>query len=172
MYKYSYKVNKQRHTRQIKRQSIRQLIISHDHSSDENSINDIDDQSFQFQHQQQQCDQKDLSTTINNTCISSTPDIDYIDEESDWINEDKNEHDELPLYKGSSISITKTVRMITEFYLSINLDKEKVNKLLRLLKSLLPKPNMLPSTWNRMHKLLHHTSYTLTSFLCDNCYSS
>jgi hypothetical protein len=172
MYKYSYKVNQRRYTRQKKRQCIHHLITSHDHASDKNSISGINEQSSRFQHQEQQCYEKDLSTTINNDYISPAPDIDYINEEADWISEDENEKDDRPLYKGSSISITKAVRLITEFYLSINLDKEKVNKLLRLLKSLLPKPNVLPSIWIRMHKFLHRVPCASISFLCNNCYSS
>ncbi|CAF4070719.1 unnamed protein product, partial [Rotaria sp. Silwood1] len=50
--------------------------------------------------------------------------------------------------------------------------KDKVNRLLHLIKGLLPKPNLLPKTLTRMTKALKHVSSTSTSWLRSDCYQS
>ena len=90
--------------------------------------------------------------SISNQYVSFTSSIDRLNDDINWTNEEEYEDDKRPLYNGSSITVTNAIRRITNFYLNINLDKQKVNALLRLIKSLLPKPNLLSSTLKRMNK--------------------
>lgn len=113
---------------------------------------------------------------INKVSVSSSSCLNQNNDDVDWISEDENEddyeNDKRPLYNGSSITVTKAIHRIMDFYLNINLDKEKVNSLLRLIKNLLPKPNILPSTLKSVNKSFHHLSSTSTTLLCSDCYQS
>ncbi|CAF3575551.1 unnamed protein product [Rotaria socialis] len=111
-------------------------------------------------------------TIINNNFVSFPSCINHLDEDTDWASEDEYEQDKRSLYSGFPLSVTKAVHLITNFYLDINWDKQKVNGLLRLIKRLLPKPNLLPSTLKRVNKLLHLAPLTTTTLLCSDCYQS
>ncbi|CAF1508484.1 unnamed protein product [Rotaria sordida] len=127
---------------------------------------------LQARDDEQQLREERSPMAINNDNISFSSCTHYIDDDIDWNNEDEYEDDTRPLYNGSSITVTNAVYRITNFYLNINLDKEKVNGFLRLIKHLFPKPNLLPSTLKRMNKLLHHVPSTSTTLLCSDCYHS
>ncbi|CAF1433030.1 unnamed protein product [Rotaria sordida] len=176
MYRFSYKVNQKRRIRQIKRQSVRHIIAPDNNSSDDNFSDDNNEQLLQARDDEQQLREERSPMAINNDSIAYPSCPNYIDDDIDWINEDESEDeyedDTRPLYNGSSITVTNAIHRITNFYLNINLDKQKVNGLLRLIKHLLPKPNLLPSTLKRMNKLLHHVSSTSTTLLCSDCYHS
>ena len=105
--------------------------------------------------------------------MSSTSHNVYAEDDNKWDDDDDEyEDDALLLYTGSSITVSNAIRLISKFYLGINLDKQKINGLLRLIESLLPKPNPLPSTWKTMNKALRNFSPSLTTYLCANCYES
>jgi hypothetical protein len=168
MSRFSYKVNKQRHTRDIRRHSIRQLIAPSNNSFDGNSSTDNEEQLFQKPYQQEYVKVK--SSTAADVDHVSTPSYTNSDDDSGWISDNEYEDDTRPLYNGSSMTISNAIQLINEFNLNVNLDKQKINKLLRLIKSLLPSPNLLPSTWKSINKSLQHVSSTSTTFLCTDCY--
>ncbi|CAF1569579.1 unnamed protein product, partial [Rotaria magnacalcarata] len=184
MYRFSYKVNQRRRIRQIKRQSARYLIASDNNSSDDNCSDDNNEQLLQVHGERQELHEEISPMVINNEYVSFSSCVNDNDDDIDRINEDEyeddididqineDEYDERPLYHGSSITVTNAVHRISNFYLKINLDKQKVNSLLRLIKHILPKPNLLPSTLKSMNKSLHHVSSTSTSLLCSDCYHS
>jgi hypothetical protein len=169
MYRFSYQVNKRRRTRAIKRQSVRHLIASYNNSSNDSSNDENEEQSSSQSHQKQHFEERS-SKTMNDDHGSLPLCANYIDDDVDWISDAEYENDTRPLYSGSSVTVSTAIRLINDYYLNINLDKQKLNGLLRLIKSLLPKPNLLPSTWNRMNKSLHHLSLSSTTFLCGDCY--
>ena len=70
------------------------------------------------------------------------------------------------------MALSTALRLINDFYLNNNLDKQTINSLLKLIKSLLPKGNLLPSTWKSMNKLLNYTPSTSTTFPSGDCYES
>ena len=96
----------------------------------------------------------------------------YGDNETECVSEDDYDFDGRPLYNGSSITVNHAIHQISDFYLNANLDKHKVNGLLRLIKHLLPKPNFLPSAWKGVQKSFHRVTSTSLNLLCDNCYHS
>ncbi|CAF1185336.1 unnamed protein product [Rotaria magnacalcarata] len=182
--RFSRKVNKKRLHREIKRRSVRQCIARHRSLSNENS-----DDNCNGGNQQQQniyINKIDSSYDEKNSdnYILPVPSNVYVendnersgDVDDDQWNDDENDHeyedDSRLLYDGSKITVSNTIRLIRKFYLNINLDKQKINSLLRLIKSLLPKPNLLPCTLKTMNKKLRNFSPSLTTYLCTNCYET
>ena len=176
MHPFSYKVNKRRHARCSQRRSLQTLIISNESTSDE----DQDVCSMQIEdtvsdeEREQPNERFDGSTAIpeNFQTISHSSNNDPSADESDWISDDGYQGDSRPLHHGSAITLTNAIHLIVNFYLSANLDKEKVNSLLRLIKSLLPRPNRLPTSWKSMAKAVACHSTSSAYFLCSDCYQS
>jgi hypothetical protein len=135
----------------------------------DDSSNDDSDLSL-LQRQQEDSEVK-IDNTIDYNHVPSSSYTGYIKEDVEWISEDEDEYEEdaRPLYNGSSITLSSAVRFISAYYLNASLDKQKINSLLRLIKSLLPKPNILPSTWKSMNKALGHDLPNLITFLCCDC---
>ncbi|CAF3017892.1 unnamed protein product [Rotaria sp. Silwood2] len=172
MYRFSYKVNQRRCIRRIKRQSIHKIIVPNSESSDNSYFSESQEDLLETHYQEQQPYEQTSLMSISNEYDSFVTSIDHLDDDFNWISEEEYEDDKRPLCNGSSITVTNAVHRITNFYLNINLDKHKVNGLLRLIKSLLPKPNLLPSTLKSMNKVLQYCSSTSTVLLCSDCYQS
>ncbi|CAF4922950.1 unnamed protein product [Rotaria sp. Silwood1] len=164
MYRFSYKVNQRRLSRKLKRQSVGHIIVSDNDSSDENYVGDNGEQLELHSFEETSF----LAVNIHDISFSSR--INNVDDEINWESDEEYEGDQRPLYNGSSITVINAVHRITNFYLNNNLDKQKVNSLLRLIKHLLPKPNLLPSTLKRIKKFLNHVPPTSTKLLCSDCY--
>ena len=77
--------------------------------------------------------------SIRNRYGSFEISVDHLDDDINRINEEEYEDGKRPLYNGCSIIVTNAIRRITNFYLSIHLDKQKVNASLRLMTLLLTK---------------------------------
>ena len=172
MYRFSYKVKQRRRVRQLKHHSVRQIVVPDNDSSHNNYSNESDEELLEIQYQQQQPYEETFHMSIDNQYDSFTSSIDHLNDDISWTSEEEYEDDKRPLYNGSSITVTNAIRRITNFYLNINLDKQKVNGLLRLIKSLLPKPNLLPSTLKRMNKALHYVPSSSSTLLCSDCFRS
>ena len=157
--------------RQLRRQSVRQIIVPDNDSSSNNYSNQSNDELIETGHQEQQSYVETSYVSINVQYESFETNIDYLNDDINWISEEEYEYDKRSLYHGSSITVTNAIYRITNFYSSFNLDKQKVNALLRLIKSLVPKPNLLPSTLKHMNKAaVHCFPSTSTSLLCADCY--
>jgi hypothetical protein len=112
MYRFPYKVNKRRRTREVKRQSTRHLIAPCNYSSDDNLSNYNDEQPSQVQQQQQQHIVQRLFRTTEVDHVSFSTRINYIDEDVNWINENDYEDDMRPLYDDSSITVRGQTHVI------------------------------------------------------------
>ena len=175
MYRFSYKVNKRRRNRELKRQSIYQLIAPHHSPFNDNSGDDKNEHCLQEQNIEQEKLESTFDKKNDDNYMSSTSHNVYVEDDTEWDDDDDDdeyEDDARLLYTGSSTTVSNAIRLISKFYLGINLDKQKINGLLRLIKSLLPKPNLLSSTWKTMNKALRNFSPSLTTYLCTNCYES
>lgn len=115
--------------------------------------------------------------------LAETP----LDEAFDYINQNctevsDTEDDELeenfcnslsnstPIFESSQISIFETVTSLFNFATKANLSKFTIDQLLRLVKSLLPIPNSLPTTHQGMMKVLGSAGEFETKYHCVNCY--
>ncbi|CAF3566226.1 unnamed protein product [Rotaria socialis] len=74
-----------------------------------------------------------------------------------------------PLFNGSSITVKKAVHQLCSFFTDFNINKSTVVNLLRIIKTLLPKPNQLPTSWKGIMKVLGRASTSRTTFLCSSC---
>ncbi|CAF4754280.1 unnamed protein product, partial [Rotaria sp. Silwood2] len=57
-----------------------------------------------------------------------------------------------------------------DFVMEANLDKSTTTKLFKLVKNLLPKPNILPTTNTQILKVLERVSLFRSKFYCNGCY--
>ncbi|CAF3309453.1 unnamed protein product [Rotaria sp. Silwood2] len=131
MYRFSYKVNQRRCIRRIKRQSVHKIIVPDSESSDNSHFSESKEDLLETHHQEQQPYEQISHMSISNEYDSFETSVDHLDDDINWISEEEYEDDKRPLYNGSSITVTNAVHRITNFYLNINLDKHKVNGLLR-----------------------------------------
>ncbi|CAF1333588.1 unnamed protein product [Rotaria sp. Silwood1] len=75
----------------------------------------------------------------------------------------------LPLYERTSITINKAVKSILNFCVDSNLDKLKLISLMHLIKSLLPVPNHLPTTFHQILKTQGKKPSSTTKLYCNKC---
>ncbi|CAF3816566.1 unnamed protein product [Rotaria sp. Silwood1] len=74
-----------------------------------------------------------------------------------------------PLYRQSIITTGEAVRKLMTFCIKSNFDKQKVVTMMRLIKSILPTPNKLPTTFKQILKIFGKTPSFVTKFYCNNC---
>ena len=104
-----------------------------------------------------------------------------VEEDSSWTT---NEHalanqkpskeeeptDESPsVYLHSSYTVNQVINYVLQFILDVHLDKRRTDQLLRMIKSIIPCPNKLPSRLSKVLKLLGHCSTFSTKYLCLHC---
>ena len=75
----------------------------------------------------------------------------------------------LPLFVNSTFTTNQATVLLMEFTISAHLDKQRTDKLLRMVKALLPRPNNLPKRHSKV--LEHFGTSTLfsTRYLCLHC---
>jgi hypothetical protein len=111
MYRLSYKVNKRRRTREVKRQSTRHLIAPCNYSSHDSLSDYNNEQPPQVQQQQQQDTVARLFKATEVDHVSFSTRINYIDEDVNWTSENDYEDDMRPLYNGSSVTVSNSIRL-------------------------------------------------------------
>ena len=173
MLHYKSKVIRRRERRQKQREAIRNIILNHLISEDS------DDNISTY------------STTFNNNMSSSRPPSpepsftaqDYYDNDSPvrnpymldegdlWTDDPpKSMNDEsLPLYKNARISVNSAITSLINFVTEHYLDKSAVTRLFKLIKSLLPTPNILPTTHKKILKSFGKVSLYNSKFYCNGC---
>ncbi|CAF3003505.1 unnamed protein product [Rotaria sp. Silwood2] len=75
-----------------------------------------------------------------------------------------------PLYNNARISVKNATYQLMDFVMEANLDKSTTTKLFKLVKNLLPKPNILPTTNTQILKVLERVSLFRSKFYCNGCY--
>lgn len=76
------------------------------------------------------------------------------------------------LYDGCRFSVMESLKLLMNLLISdVNLDKQNISRLLKLIKSLLPQPNNLPVTWKSILKLFGRHNLFTTLFLCSSCHN-
>ncbi|CAF2096533.1 unnamed protein product [Rotaria magnacalcarata] len=98
MYRFSYKVNQRRRIRQLKRQSIKQIIVSNNESCDSDYNGESNEELLQTQHQQQQPYEETSYMSINNQNDLFPSNIYHLDDDINWISED--EYEEVSIVKS------------------------------------------------------------------------
>ncbi|CAF1096889.1 unnamed protein product, partial [Didymodactylos carnosus] len=98
---------------------------------------------------------------------------DYVTDEHDNLGNPQNKYEDEspPLYNGSKISVMNAVQMVMKFSLDANLDKSTIIKLMKLVKLILPNPNLLPTTHKSILGTFGKTTLSTTKHLCSHCLS-
>ncbi|CAF0954091.1 unnamed protein product [Adineta steineri] len=154
---YSNKAVSQRERRAERRRAATSALLN-------TSSSDSDDDQSESQH----------SNTINNlagTHISDDNDLlDYDPDGNDNVNNDSfYQDDSSTLFINSSYTVRAATIKIVNFAIDVNLDKIHTTKLLRLIKLLLPQPNVLPTSHKGVLKVFNRTSGFTTKYLCEHC---
>ncbi|CAF1032580.1 unnamed protein product [Adineta steineri] len=77
-----------------------------------------------------------------------------------------------PLYNDSKLSLKESMKLLMNLLISdINLDKQNILRLLKIIKCILPQPNTLPVTWKSIMKLFGRNNLFTTTFLCSLCHT-
>ncbi|CAF4070044.1 unnamed protein product [Rotaria magnacalcarata] len=76
-----------------------------------------------------------------------------------------------PLYERSNITTSETVTQLMKFCIKSNFDKQQVVKMMCLLKSILPTPNRLPTTFRQILNIYGKTPSSIENFYCNNCWT-
>lgn len=164
----SYNITRQ--LRKRRRRSVRMARreqLSHSHK-------DIDSESAS----DEEVDRIDVASNEETGHITTTDGLSMV---SDYTSDDfdKNyvyssdgflDDSNIPLYRSSSVSVKMLIRRLAMFFLDHNLDKRTSTNLLGLLKDLLPQPNQVPKSWNRVMKLGDYATKSVSTFLCGRCH--
>ncbi|CAF2310214.1 unnamed protein product [Rotaria sp. Silwood2] len=106
---------------------------------------------------------------LNTTTFNAMNLMDYMPDD-DENNEGMNIPDNsAPLFVSSRHTVVSATTSIMRFAMDANLDKQQTTKLLKLVKSLLPQPNSLPTTHRKLLKVFGVTSLFSTKYLCERC---
>lgn len=151
--------------RQALRQTLKNKIIRIEPSSSESSGEEEIDQS-----QPLPTVFADEEIEIDASPYLSEYEEDDFDKNDLYSSSSSYENTSPPLFDGSDTSVIMAGRRLVSFFINSNLDKQTSTNLLKLIKSLLPQPNKLPTTWRYLMKSVGHVSKTLKMFLCGECH--
>ncbi|CAF1395132.1 unnamed protein product, partial [Rotaria sordida] len=76
-----------------------------------------------------------------------------------------------PLYEYATITTNEAVNCLMQFFIKSNFDKNKVIKMMRLIKSILPSPNKLPTTFRQILRTYGKIPSSIEKFYCNNCFT-
>ena len=76
-----------------------------------------------------------------------------------------------PLYENTTITTHEAVNRLMQFFIKSNFDKNKVINMMRLIKSILPSPNKLPTTFRQILRTYGKTPSSIEKFYCNNCFT-
>ena len=131
--------------------------------SDSSSSSSDDDQIVDDTNQ----DEPSQSSHSNNNSISYEPDKD-----DNYWNDDLMDSffDPSPLlYENSCVSVKAAALDIISIAIEFNFPKIAVERLLKLFKSLLPMPNVLPTTYPSLMKTVDAKSTSTSTYYCNIC---
>lgn len=156
--------------RQEKKQAFLNIfnnLDSPDTSSDDSIADPINEHLINVEDDSQSTKFEPSNINCENSHVSTyRPDDDdcYWNELSDSITDSSP-----PLFKNAHTSIKVVAKCILSFAIEFNLPKLVVERLLKLFKSLLPSPNLLPTTHTSLLKLIGETPSSLTKYYCNSC---
>ncbi|CAF3341334.1 unnamed protein product [Rotaria sp. Silwood2] len=76
-----------------------------------------------------------------------------------------------PLYEHATVTTNEAVNRLMQFFIKSNFDKNKVINMMRLIKSILPSPNKLPTTFRQILRTYGKTPSSIEKFYCNNCFT-
>lgn len=110
-----------------------------------------------------------ISVSMNDVNTCANVDDDLVDE----VGEIEPLADDSPsLFLDSDHTIQDAIGLLMRFAISASLDKYRTDQLLKLVKSLMPSPNHLPTRHSRILKQFGRCTMFSTKYLCRHCNSS
>ncbi|CAF2960626.1 unnamed protein product [Rotaria sp. Silwood2] len=179
---YQNRVNQQQRQRRKKRKASLDVINNVDScisSSDDDVVisNNVDDrmeshkenaQKYDtpeiIQHEHDELLYSDNFNSTNDIYISSDDDTDY---NEDFV--DTSHDSSSPLYENSNISVKTAASRIMSVAIEFNLSKNVIERVFKIIKTLLPIPNHLPTTHSSILKLIGTKSISSSKFYCNSC---
>jgi hypothetical protein len=93
------------------------------------------------------------------------------DDDINTANDNLFDHDHSPpLYEQSTITTNEAVGRLMEFCINSNFDKQKIIKMMCLVKSILPSSNKLPTIFRQILNIYDKTPSSNQKFSCNNCW--
>ena len=148
------------------------LDILHNIGSDATSSEDesmVGTQSEQSDQHTAQCRSDDASPTSH---LNINPTTYKPDDDDTYLNENLTDSTFDPtssLYENSRVSVRAAAVSIMSIAIECNLPKSVVERLLKILKPLLPVPNSLPTTYASLVKAIGVTSTSSSRYYCNKC---
>ncbi|CAF1401636.1 unnamed protein product [Rotaria magnacalcarata] len=126
-----------------------QKTIDSDSDSDSDStIEKSDDNYYEFSDDERAVPSTNQYKKYEHAVDNYLPDVhDNVDIDDDGLLQHDNSP---PLYERSNITTSEEVTQLMKFCIKSNFDKQQVVKMMCLLKSILPKPNRLPTTFRQI----------------------
>ena len=75
------------------------------------------------------------------------------------------------LHSRVSITVNEAVNRLMQYFIQSNFDKSKAITLMRLIKSILPSPNKLPTTFRQILRIYSQVPSSIEKFYCKNCFT-
>ncbi|CAF4440186.1 unnamed protein product, partial [Rotaria sp. Silwood2] len=117
-----------------------------------------------IQHEHDELLYSDNFNSTNDIYISSDDDTDY---NEDFV--DTSHDSSSPLYENSNISVKTAASRIMSVAIEFNLSKNVIERVFKIIKTLLPIPNHLPTTHSSILKLIGTKSISSSKFYCNSC---
>ena len=162
---YIKRVTVQRQNRITQKARYQQTVYSDSDSDIDSMNNEMDDSQCQLSDEGK--------TTVNQFRTEDHLEDSYLPDEDDFMQEDGDSTFQLnetpPLYQQSAIRTGEAVKRLMTFFMKSNFDKQKILTMMCLIKSLLPTPNKLPTTFRQILKIFGKTPSFVTKFYCNSC---
>ncbi|CAF2090236.1 unnamed protein product [Rotaria magnacalcarata] len=138
----------QRLYREKQKIQYQKTIDSNSDSDSDSTIEKSDDNYYEFSDDERAVPSTNQYKKYEHAVDNYLPDVhDNVDIDDDGLLQHDNSP---PLYEGSNITTSEEVTQLMKFCIKSNFDKQQVVKMMCLLKSILPTPNRLPTTFRQI----------------------
>jgi hypothetical protein len=168
---YNGRATRQQKQRRQRKKSSLDILNKDFHvtSSDDDSSVDIENEYSANAQDDAKCTQDNFITLDNSNpnTITYKPDDDdtYWDDNEPELSSDSS----LPLYKNSHVTVKDTAKAIMAMATEFNFPKSAVERILKVSKSILPTPNLLPTTHTAIIKKIGVVPSSSSKFYCNSC---
>jgi hypothetical protein len=143
---------------------------------DSDIISSDDDSIVGIQNERLVNDQDGVECTPDHVSASNYPNFNYTtykrDDDDTYWNESLNNlsiDSTSPLYKNSCVTVKAASVGIMSVAIECNFPKSVVEQILKVVKSFLPVPNLLPTTYASVMKAIGTKSLSSSRYYCNSC---
>ncbi|CAF4888126.1 unnamed protein product [Rotaria socialis] len=166
---YTKRVLHQRLHRDKQKEQYEQTVNSDSDCSSNSTVDKLDDIYFELS------DDESIISPLNQFQNDDYGENRYLPDNDDNIsmNDDTvfQHNNTFSLYEQSPVSTGEAVGRLMKFCINSNFDKKKVVTLMCLIKSILPSPNKLPTTFRQILNVFGKTPSFISKLYCNNCWA-